>query len=79
MNNFDRVKSIIVEELGVPEEKVTIDANLIEDLGADSLSLVEMLMNFESEYDVTIPDDSFEGIETVGDIIKALDALEAGK
>ncbi len=79
MNNFDKVKAIIVEELGVPEEKVTVDAKIIEDLGADSLSLVEMLMNFENEYDVTIPDESFDGIETVGDIIKALDALEAGK
>lgn len=75
MNNFEKVQQIIVEELGVPKDQVTLESNLIEDLGADSLSLIEMLMSFEAEYDVTIPDDSFENIETVGDIVNALDQL----
>lgn len=75
MTNLEKVKSIIVEELDVPEESITLETNLVKDLGADSLSLVEMLMNFEAEYDVTIPDDSFDNLETVGDIIEALNAL----
>lgn len=75
MENFDKVKQIIIEELDVPEDQVTLEANLVEDLGADSLSLVEMLMNFEAEYDVTIPDESFDNIETVGDIVNALNQL----
>lgn len=75
MSNLEKIKKIIVEELGVPEEKITLEADIIEDLGADSLSIIEMLMNFEAEYDVTIPDESFENVNTVGDIVNALDQI----
>lgn len=75
MDNFDKVRKIIVEELDIPESQVTLESNLIDDLGADSLSLVEMLMNFEAEYDVTIPDDNFDNIKTVGDIVNTLNEL----
>ncbi len=77
MDNFEKVREIIVEELGIPAEDITLESDITEDLGADSLSLVEMLMNFENEYDITIPDDSFENIKTVGDIVNALDELMA--
>ena len=64
-----RVKKIVVEHLGVEESKVTEAANFIDDLGADSLDTVELVMAFEEEFGVEIPDDAAEKIRTVGDAI----------
>ncbi len=69
----ERVKKIVVEHLGVEPEKVTEGANFIDDLGADSLDTVELVMAFEEEFNVEIPDDAAETIQTVGDAIKFLD------
>ena len=66
----DRVKKIVVEHLGVEAEKVNEDASLIDDLGADSLDIVELVMAFEEEFGVEIPDDAAEKISTVSDAIK---------
>ncbi|PSQ96402.1 MAG: acyl carrier protein [Bacteroidetes bacterium SW_9_63_38] len=63
----DTVKSIIVEKLGVDESDVTSDASITNDLGADSLDTVELIMEFEKEFDLTIPDEEAEEIATVGD------------
>jgi len=65
----DRVKKIVVEHLGVEAEKVTEDASFIDDLGADSLDIVELVMAFEEEFGVEIPDDAAEKISTVSDAI----------
>lgn len=65
----DRVKKIVVEHLGVDEGKVTDDASFIDDLGADSLDTVELVMAFEEEFNIEIPDDSAEKIQTVSDAI----------
>ncbi len=65
----DRVKKIVVEHLGVDEGKVTDGASFIDDLGADSLDTVELVMAFEEEFNVEIPDDAAEKIQTVGDAI----------
>ncbi len=65
----DKVKSIIVEQLGVDEEEVTSDASFVEDLGADSLDTVELVMEFEDEFEISIPDEDAEKIQTVGDAI----------
>ena len=65
----DRVKKIVVEHLGVEEDKVTPDASFIDDLGADSLDIVELVMAFEEEFSIEIPDDAAEKIQTVGDAI----------
>ena len=62
----DKVKSIIVEQLGVDEEEVTADASFVDDLGADSLDTVELVMAFEEEFDIEIPDEDAEKILTVG-------------
>ena len=62
----NRVNKIVVEHLGVDEAKVTADASFIEDLGADSLDIVELVMAFEEEFGVEIPDDQVENITTVG-------------
>ena len=66
----ERVKKIIVEQLGVPEEEVTEAASFIEDLGADSLDIVELVMALEEEYDIEISDEDAEKILTVGDATK---------
>ena len=66
----DRVKKIVVEHLGVEADKVTNDASFIDDLGADSLDIVELVMAFEEEFGVEIPDDAAEKISTVADAIK---------
>ncbi|MCD4796141.1 MAG: acyl carrier protein [Candidatus Cloacimonetes bacterium] len=68
-----KVKEIIVEELGVEESEVTNEANFIEDLGADSLDTVELIMKFEEEFDIDIADDEAEKLTTVG---KAIDYLK---
>ncbi len=69
----ERVKKIVVEHLGVDADKVTEDASFIDDLGADSLDNVEMVMAFEEEFGIEIPDDAAETIQTVGDAIKYIE------
>ncbi|MCB2063696.1 MAG: acyl carrier protein [Novosphingobium sp.] len=69
----DRVKKIVVEHLGAEADKVTEDASFIDDLGADSLDIVELVMAFEEEFGVEIPDDAAEKISTVNDAIKYID------
>jgi acyl carrier protein len=68
-NVEEKVKDIIVEELGVEREKLTSEASFMEDLGADSLDTVELVMAFEEEFDLEIPDEDAEKIVTVGDAI----------
>ncbi len=73
----ERVKKIVVEHLGVESEKVTEAASFIDDLGADSLDTVELVMAFEEEFGVEIPDDAAETILTVGDAVKYIDKASA--
>ena len=70
----DRVKKIVVEHLGVEEDKVSEGASFIDDLGADSLDMVELVMAFEEEFGIEIPDDAAEKIATVKDAITFIDA-----
>lgn len=70
----DRVKNIIVDKLGVEPEKVTESAGFITDLGADSLDTVELIMDFEKEFGITIPDEEAEKIKTVGDAVAFVEA-----
>lgn len=73
MSTESKVKEIIVENLGVDAEKVTRDASFVEDLGADSLDTVELVMAFEEEFDIEIPDEDAEKLTTVGEAITYLD------
>ena len=73
----DSIKKIVVEHLDVDAEKVTEAASFIDDLGADSLDNVELVMAFEEEFDVEIPDDAAETIQTVGDAIKFVEKAKA--
>jgi acyl carrier protein len=69
----EKVKDIIVEQLGVNPEQVTPQASFIEDLGADSLDIVELVMAFEEEFGVEVPDEDAEKLQTVGDVIKYIE------
>ena len=69
----EKVKDIIVEQLGVNPEQVTPQAKFIEDLGADSLDTVELVMAFEEEFNVEVPDEEAEKLQTVGDVIKYIE------
>ncbi|MDF1685563.1 MAG: acyl carrier protein [Parvibaculaceae bacterium] len=70
----DRVKKIVVEHLSVDADKIVEGASFIDDLGADSLDTVELVMAFEEEFSVEIPDDAAENIQTVGDAVKFITA-----
>jgi acyl carrier protein len=72
----DRVRKIVVEHLGVEEEKVTDAASFIDDLGADSLDTVELVMAFEEEFGIEIPDDAAETIQTFGDAVRFIQGAQ---
>ena len=67
---FDKVKGIIVEQLGVAEAAINMEASFIDDLGADSLDIVELIMALEEEFDIEIPDTDAEKVVTVGDVVE---------
>ena len=72
MSNFDKIKEMLVEKLGVSEDKVTLESEIVKDLGADSLDLVEMLMTLEEDYGITISQEDAENIKTVQDIVSII-------
>ena len=67
--HYDKVKEIIIDKLGVEDKKITKDAKFIDDLGADSLDTVELIMQFEEEFGIEIPDDDAEGLRSVGQAV----------
>ena len=71
---FDKVKKIIVDQLDVEEDKVTEAASITDDLGADSLDVVDLLMSIEDEFDVEVPDEEIENIKTVGALVSYIEA-----
>ena len=71
---FDKIKSIIVDQLDADENEVTMEANIQDDLGADSLDVVDLVMSIEENFDIEIPDEDIENIKTVGDIVKYIEA-----
>ena len=73
---LDKIKSIVVEQLGVDEDQVTEDASFIDDLGADSLDTVELIMAFEEEFDIEIPDEDAQKIKTVKDVIEYIESKQ---
>lgn len=73
MLTFDKVKKILCDQLDLEEDKVTMEASITDDLGADSLDVVDLVMSLEEEFDLEIPDDQVEGIKLVGDIVKLID------
>ena len=71
---FDKLKGLIVDQLDAEEDKVTENASITDDLGADSLDVVDLVMSIEEEFDMEIPDEAVEKIKTVGDIVKYIES-----
>ena len=72
----EKVRSIIVEQLGVESDKVTADAKFIEDLGADSLDTVELVMAFEENFDIEVPDEEAEKLQSVADVVAYIEKVQ---
>ena len=72
----EKVRSIIVDQLGVESDKVTADAKFIEDLGADSLDTVELVMAFEENFDIEVPDEEAEKLQSVADVIAYIEKVQ---
>lgn len=73
METFDKVKEILVEQLDIDEAKVEMDSDIVSDLGADSLDVVDLVMTLEDEFDTEIPDEDVEELKTVADIVKYIE------
>ncbi len=72
---FEKVRDMLAEALNISAEKITMDSNVIEDLGADSLDMVELLSRLEDEEGITIPEEDLDGLTTVGDIVRELEKI----
>ena len=72
--HYDKIKEVIIDKLGVEDAKITMDAKFIDDLGADSLDTVELIMQFEEEFNIEIPDEDAENITTVGKAVKYIES-----
>ena len=70
---FEKLRDIVVDQLDVDADKVTMGASIAEDLGADSLDIVDLVMSLEEEFDMEIPDEAVENIKTIGDIVKYIE------
>ena len=73
VSTFDQVKKIVKEQLGVEEDEIQMSSTFVDDLGADSLDIVELIMAFEEEFNIEIPDEKAEKIKTVEDVVKYID------
>ena len=72
---YEKVKNILCDQLDAEEDAITMDTDLVEDLGADSLDVVDLVMSLEEEFDIEIPDEDAEGIRTVGDVVHYIENL----
>ncbi|MDP6533012.1 MAG: acyl carrier protein [Candidatus Marinimicrobia bacterium] len=74
MSTFDKVKEVIIDKLGVEEDKIVNEASFVDDLGADSLDTVELIMELEEEFSLEIPDEDAENLTTVGSVVDYIDS-----
>lgn len=70
---FEKLRAMIAEQLELPEDSITLESELVDDLGADSLDVVDLVMSIEDEFEVEVPDDAIESMRTVGDAVKFID------
>lgn len=70
---FEKVRAILAEQLDLEEDQITPESQIVDDLGADSLDIVDLVMNLEDEFDTEIPDEAIEGMKTVGDVVKFIE------
>ena len=73
---FEKIRAILCEQLDVEESEVTMDSNIAEDLGADSLDVVDLIMSIEDEFEIEVPDDQIEGIKTVADVVNYIESAK---
>ncbi len=73
---IDKVKELVAEQLGISKDTITAESNIVEDLGADSLDVIEMLMTLEDEYGITIPDEKIGQIKTIGQIVELIEECQ---
>jgi len=73
MEGFDKIKDLLASQLGISKDKITMESDIVKDLGADSLDVVELLMSLEEEYSITVSEDDAMNIKTVGDIVKLIE------
>ena len=71
---FDKIRQLLSEQLNIPADKITLESRVIEDLGADSLDVVEMLMALEDNFNISVSDEESVGLKTLGDIVKLIDS-----
>ena len=76
MSTFDKVKDVVLDKLGVEESQITMEASFVDDLGADSLDTVELIMELEEEFGIEIPDEDAENITTVGSAVDYIDKIQ---
>lgn len=74
---FERIKELVVQEMNIPAEKVTLESRIAEDLGADSIDAIELIMGVEEEFDIEISDDEAMNIKSIGDLVNLIDKLSA--
>ncbi|HHW80061.1 MAG TPA: acyl carrier protein [Acholeplasmataceae bacterium] len=74
---FERIKELIVEELNIPADQIALESKISEDLGADSIDAIELIMEVEEEFDIEIDDDAAMGIKTIGDLVDVINKLKA--
>lgn len=67
---FEKIRDILAEQLEIDEDSITMESNIAEDLGADSIDVVDLVMSIEDEFEIEVPDDEVENVKTVGDIVK---------
>ena len=73
---FEKIRAILCEQLDVEESAVTMESNIAEELGADSLDVVDLIMSIEDEFEIEVPDDQIEGIKTVGDVVNYIESVK---
>lgn len=73
---FDKVKAIIADQLGIDENTIEMDSSIVEDLGADSIDAIDLILSIQEEFDVEIPDEAVEGIKTISDIVKYIEDIQ---
>ncbi len=73
---FEKIRAILCEQLDIEEDAVTMESNIAEDLGADSLDVVDLVMSIEDEFEIEVPDDQVENIKTVGDVVNYIENMK---
>ncbi len=73
---FEKIRSILSEQLDIEEDTITMESNIAEDLGADSMDVVDLIMSIEDEFEIEVPDEKIESIKTVGDVVNYIESVK---